>query len=264
MVLKKFKEFNELFQYKDLLTIWTQREIRIRYKQTFLGGAWAVLQPLALMVIFSIVFGYFVNVPTDGIPYPLFSYSALLPWTFFTTTITFASVSLISNMNLLTKVYFPREVFPIAALGAAFLDFVIASILFIFLMFIYRVDVSITILWFPVLVIMQVLLMLGISFFTSATIVFYRDVRFIVPLLLQIWLFLTPVVYPLSIVPEKFLPLYMLNPMAGLIDSYRRITIMGQAPQWNFLALNLIIILLIFIFGYILFKRVEHTFADII
>ncbi len=253
-----------LVQYKELLYVWTRREIQIRYKQSILGGAWAILQPLSLMIIFTAVFGYFVRVPTDGIPYPLFSYSALLPWTLFSTSISFAAPSLINNINLVTKIYFPREIFPAASTGAALFDYVVASSLFLVLMLIYKVPFGSTLVFLPIILVIQILLMLGISFIASAVIVRFRDIRFVVPLGLQLWMYSTPVVYPLSLVPERFHLWYMLNPMASLIDGYRRVTLFGQAPQWNYLGVAAIISAIIFILGYRFFKREEEWFADVI
>ena len=208
-----------LYQYRGLLWMWTFREVKVRYKQSLLGGAWAVLQPLSLMLIFTAIFGYFVKVPTDGVPYPIFSYSALLPWTFLATSISFAVPSMLNNMNLVTKIYFPREILPMASIGAAFLDYAIAFVLFVILMLAYQIPLRATLLLLPLLLVIQIILTLGISLIASAVIVFYRDVRFVVPLALQLWMYLSPVIYPVSSVPENWQALYMLNPMATLIDS---------------------------------------------
>lgn len=253
-----------LFQHHDLLLLWTMREIRVRYKQSLLGGAWAILQPLSLMVIFSVVFGYFVKVPTDGAPYPVFSYSALLPWTLFTTSISFAAPSLVSNMGLITKVYFPREILPFASVGAALLDYLIAAVLFIVLMLIYGVAIKASILFLPLLVAIQIILILGISLLTSAVTVIWRDVRYVVPLALQLLMYMSPVVYPLTLVPEQWRALYLLNPMSGLIENYRRITIYGLLPAWEMLIPSALIAIVTFVAGYVYFKRAEGTFADII
>ena len=259
-----FDNLRELYRYKELLWVWMMREISIRYKQSVLGALWAIIQPLSSMIIVSVIFGYFVKVPTDGAPYPIFFYSALLPWTFFSTSITFAVPSLINNLNLVTKIYFPREIFPIASIGAAFLDFLVASILFLALIILYRLPFNFMYIWLPLLIIIQILFTLGISFFASSIIVFYRDIRFIVPIGLQLWMYLSPVVYPVSTVPSKFQTIYMLNPMASIIDSYRRIILHGQPPQWNYLALGGIITFIIVILGYLSFKKHEPSFADII
>jgi lipopolysaccharide transport system permease protein len=253
----------ELYQFRGLLWVWSFREIRIRYKQSVLGGIWAVLQPLSTMLIFTLIFGFFVQVPTDGIPYPIFFYSALLPWTFFSSAVASAVPSLINNLNLVTKIYFPREILPIGAVMAAFVDFLIASLLFVVLIVIYRMPIHISILWLPILLVMQIFLTFGIGFLGAALIVSYRDLRFIIPLALQIWMYLSPVVYPLSLVPERFHFLYMLNPMAGVIDSYRRI-LLGKMPQWEYLVFEMVIIIALFFLGYLVFKRKEALFADVI
>ena len=257
------QNIQELYKFRGLLWVWSLREIRVRYKQSVLGGIWAILQPFSSMLIFTFIFGFIVKMPTDGIPYPVFFYSALLPWTFFSSSISFAVPSLISNINLVTKIYFPREILPIGAVAAAFLDFVIASLLYVVLLIIYKVPIQITILWLPVLLVMQILLTFGVSFLGAALIVSYRDIRFIIPLGLQLWMYLSPVVYPFSLVPERFKFLYMLNPMAGIIDSYRRI-LLGLTPQWEYLMVEQAIILFLFAFGYLFFKRKEASFADII
>jgi lipopolysaccharide transport system permease protein len=257
------QNIHELYKFSGLLWVWSLREIRVRYKQSILGGIWAILQPFSSMLIFTLVFGLLVKVPTDGMPYPVFFYSALLPWTFFSSSITFAVPSLINNINLVTKIYFPREIFPIGSVFAAFLDYAVASLLFFVLLVVYRVPITYSVLWLPVLLALQVLLTLGVSFLGAALIVFYRDFRFVVPLGLQLWMYLTPVVYPVSLVPDRFQFLYMLNPMAGIIDGYRRI-IQGMAPQWEYLAFEAVIIIILFFIGYSYFKRREASFADII
>jgi lipopolysaccharide transport system permease protein len=253
----------ELYQFRGLLWVWSFREIRIRYKQSVLGGIWAVLQPLSTMLIFTLIFGFFVQVPTDGIPYPIFFYSALLPWTFFSSSVASAVPSLINNLNLVTKIYFPREILPIGAIMAAFVDFLIAALLFVVLIVIYQIPITISILWLPILLVMQILLTCGIAFLGAALIVSYRDLRFIIPLALQIWMYLSPVVYPLSLVPDRFRFVYMLNPMAGIIDSYRRI-LLGKMPQWEYLVFEMVIIIALFFLGYLVFKRKEALFADVI
>lgn len=250
--------------HRELLWAWMLRDIRVRYKQSLLGAAWAVLQPLSIMAVFSLIFAYIVPVPTDGIPYPVFSYTALLPWTFFATAISFAVPSLVNNMSLVTKVYMPREIFPLAAVAGSFVDFLVASVVYIGLMVVYRMPVSITLLAVPVLLLIQVLLTLGVVLFAAALNVFYRDVRFLVPLGLQLWMYATPIIYPVSLVPEWLRPLYLLNPMTGLIEAYRAVALHGAWPDWASLAPAAGLSLLLFVFGYLYFKRVEWQFADII
>ncbi len=251
-------------QHRDLLLTWILREVKVRYKQSVIGILWAVLQPLALMLVFTAVFSVLARVPTGGIPYPVFSYSALLPWTFFSASITFGVPSLVNNMTLVTKIYFPREILPISSVAAAFLDMCVASALFAVMLAAYQVRISWVILWTPLLLLIQVTLSLGVVFLLSAVNVFYRDVRFVLPLLVQVWMYASPIVYPLSLVPERYRLLYMLNPMAGLMDSYRRVLVLRQAPAWGYVGLSAAVAVLAFVVGYAFFKRSEGAFADVI
>lgn len=253
-----------LFGYRYLLWMWTLREVRVRYKQSILGGAWAVLQPLSLAIIFTVVFSLFAHMPTEGVPYPLFAYTALLPWTFLATSISFAIPSLVNNMGLVTKARFPREILPVAVVIAAFVDFAIASTVFVLMMIVYRRPLHWTAIWVPILILVQVVLILGISLLGSAINVFFRDIRFIVPLGVQLWLYATPVIYPVSIVPPRLQVLYMLNPMAGLITSYRRAVLYGLHPVLRDLGLAVVVTVALCVIAYSFFKRVERRFADII
>ena len=253
-----------LFSYRELLLMWTIRELKIRYKQSFLGIAWAILQPLSLMLVFSFIFVYIIKVQPQGTPYPVFLYCALLPWIFFSSSISTAVPSLVNNINLVTKIYFPREILPITAVSASLIDFLIASIVFAGLLLFYRIPISVTVILTPFVLAVQIVLTLGLVFITSAANVFYRDIRFIIPLSLQLLMYATPVIYPISYVPERFLWLYMINPMAGIIESYRAIILEGAWPEWNYLASACGISLLVFICGYIYFKHVEWQFADLI
>ena len=253
----------QLVKHRELLGIWIGREIKIRYKQSFLGAAWAILQPLALMLVFTLVFSRFVQVPTNGIPYPVFSYTAVLPRTFFATAITFGVPSLISNMNLVTKTYFPREILPLGAIGASFVDFMVASSIFVVMLYIYGVQLTSFVLWVPALLLIQILLTIGIILLASAAIVFYRDVRFIVPVALQLWLYASPVIYPASVVPEYLQTLYSLNPMVGIIEGYRATLLYGQPPPSSIIYSAAISVFLV-VLGYFVFKRLEPSFADVI
>jgi lipopolysaccharide transport system permease protein len=253
-----------LWSFRELVWMWILRDIRVRYKQSLLGAAWAVLQPVALMIVFTVVFSIFARVPTDGAPYPIFSYTALLPWTLLATSISFGVTSLVNNMNLVTKVYFPREILPLSAIGASFVDFAIASFVYLGLMIFYRVPVHVTLLAVPVLLAVQIVLAAGVILFASAANVFYRDIRFVVPLAVQVWMYATPIIYPLSLVPERFRMVYMLNPMAGLIESYRAVALYGQWPDWSYLGIAAVVSMVVFGLGYAYFKRVEWQFADVI
>jgi lipopolysaccharide transport system permease protein len=255
-----------LYHFRELIGMWAFREIRVRYKQSLLGAAWAVLQPLALMLMFTFVFSQIARIETDQ-PYPIFSYTAVLPWTLFATSISFGVNSLINNMNLVTKTYFPREVLPLGVIGAALFDFLIASSIFVLLMIYYEVPVTIHFLWIPVLLIIQIFLMLGVILIGSALTVFYRDVRFIVPLGLQLWMYATPIIYPIKLVEENMPQLrtvYALNPMVGIVESYRDVILEGVPPNYTDLGIAAVISVILFIVAYIIFKRLEVLFNDLI
>lgn len=258
------KALTELLRYRDLLRLWTLREVQVRYKQSLLGVAWAILNPLALTAIFTLVFSRMVTVETGGIPYPIFAYTALVPWTFFATALGFGIPSLVNNMNLVTKIYFPREILPLASVGAAFVDFLMASVVFVGLMLVYHVYPTITSLWVIPLVALQIMLAAAIALIGSSVIVLFRDMRFLVPLVTQIWMYATPIIYPVELVPEHWRTLYFLNPMASIIDGYRRALLLGQAPQLDALAWSALETTALLVFGYIAFKRAEPVFADLI
>lgn len=247
-----------------MLITWTRREFRVRYSQSVLGVAWAILQPLALMVIFSLVFGYLLDVPTAGVPYPVFSYVGLLTWTFFANALTFAIPSLVNNMTLVSKIYFPREILPLSSILVCLADFMVAAALLIPLMLISGVRLHSTLAWLPLLVLIQITLSYGLSLIGAAVNVFFRDVRFIIPLALQIWMYASPVIYPVDAVPKPLRAVYFLNPMAVLIDSQRRVLLFGQAPDWGWLSLAAAISVASFVLGYRLFRHSESRFADVI
>lgn len=255
----------ELWRHRELLWLLTLREIKVRYKQTALGVAWAVLQPLSLMVVFTVFFSWFARIESDGIPYPLFSYAALLPWTFFSTSLSFAIPSLIANSHIITKIYFPREVIPLSAVLAALLDFLIASVAFVLLLVAYRVPPSWNLMYVVAIVVIQVLFTAGVSLLLSAFTVLYRDVRHTLPLVIQIWMFVTPILYPASVVPERWRVWYFsLNPMAAIIDGYRRAILQHQPPQLRYLLLAAAVSCLLVWAGYKYFKHLEREFADIV
>ena len=254
----------ELFTYRDLLWSLAVRDIKVRYRQTLLGVAWAILQPLAFMFVFTLVFAKFGKVSADGSPYALFSYTALVPWTFFTTGVTLAANSVAANINMVKKIYFPREVFPLGVVIGCFVDFLIAAALVAVLMIIYRVPVNVQFLWLPVLIAVEVAFLAAIALMVSALNVFYRDIKYLVPLAVQLGLFVTPVIYSASKVPAFLKPWYMLNPLAVVVDGMRRIVLHNQAPDLDALlrATGLVVVLSIAAYQY--FKRVEVKFADLI
>jgi len=253
----------DLWHYRDLLYILTARDIKVRYKQTLLGAAWAILQPLLTMLIFSVFFGKLAGLPSDNIPYPLFAYAGLLPWTFFSNAITNSGNSLVGNSNLVTKVYFPRMIIPIASVASGLLDFAIAFVLLIVLMFYYGVGLSLSMLMLPILVVLTSLLAIGFGMWMSALNVKYRDIRYALPFVVQLGLFATPIIYPASMVPEKWRIILFLNPMAGQIEAYRS-AFFDKPFDWASLAISTALTIAIFFYSAYSVRRMERSFADII
>ncbi|MDO8431271.1 MAG: ABC transporter permease [Candidatus Binatus sp.] len=252
-----------LWHYRELLLILAWRDIKVRYKQTLLGAAWAVLQPFLTMVVFVIFFGKLAGISSDGIPYPIFAYSALLPWMFFSNAVTNASNSLVESAGLITKVFFPRAVIPAAAILAGLLDFAIASLLLIAMMAWYRIWPGAALAMLPVLVALTIAAAFAVGLWLSALNVKYRDVRYAIPFLVQIWLFLTPVIYPVSIVPAKWRWLLALNPMAGTIEGYRS-ALLGKPFAWTELAISATATIVFLLYATYTFSRMEGQFADMI
>ena len=240
----------------------TMRDIRIRYKQSLLGIAWAMFTPLAMMLIFTFVFSRYVRFETGNIPYSIFAYCGLLPWTFFAGGLTNAIGSLVSNSSLVTKIYFPREVFPLSSILARFVDFCIASIILVGLMFFYKVPVHSTVLLVPAIVLLQIILMVGLGLILSMANLFFRDVKIIFEVVILLWMFITPVIYPMKAIGTKFQWILLLNPMAPIINSYRRLILEGRLPEINQLMYSIVISLILFIAGAYLFHKSEHLFAE--
>lgn len=255
---------NRLAGYRELLWLWTLREIRARHRQSVLGFGWVILQPFVQMVVISVIFGSFLRLPTGDVPYPVFAYVALLPWNFFSGSVTGAVSSVINGMELVTKTYFPREILPLSVIASRFADLVVASIVLVGLLIWYRIPASPAWLFVIVLLLIQTVLAIGVGLIGSAVSVFVRDVSIAMPLVMQIWLFATPVMYPLSIVPQRWLPLYMLNPMAGIIHSYRVVILEGRLPEWHFVAYPAAVAIVLCASGYIYFKQIEMHMADVI
>ena len=253
-----------IFKYRDLLISWTYRTIRVRYQQSILGGLWAVIVPIAQTVIFGIIFTYFIPVDTGGIPYLVFSYTAMVPWTFFSSSITDMLDSLVGNINLVSKIYFPREILPFSYLLARFLDFLIAFSLLVILMLYYHMPSNILgWLFLPLILLIQIALSLGLGLIAAALNVFYRDVRPLFVLGLQIWFYATPIIYPVSAVPPQLRIIYYLNPMAGVIEAYRTVLLYKELPN-PVLLLSAVVSLLVLLIGFWFFKRVEFQFADVV
>lgn len=253
----------DIWQYRDLLYILTMRDIKVRYKQTVLGALWAIIQPLFAMLIFTLFFGRLAGMPSDGIPYPLFAYAALLPWTFFANAVTGSGNSLVGNANLITKIYFPRMIIPIASVASGLLDFFIAFGLLVFLMFYYAVGLSINILMLPVLVVLTSFLAIGIGMWVSALTVKFRDIRYALPFLIQLGMFATPIIYPSSLVPEKWRWLLSLNPLTGQIEAYRS-AFFGRPFDWVSLGISAVLTTAILFYAAYTFRRMEKSFADLI
>jgi lipopolysaccharide transport system permease protein len=254
----------ELYIKKELIIAWTYRIIRGRYQQSILGGLWAIIQPAASTVIFSIIFTFFVPVNTGGIPYIVFSYTAMVPWTFFSSSILDMVDSLVGNMNLVSKIYFPREILPISYLLARFVDFLIAFSLLVLLMLIYRVPIYLPgWLFLPVILLTQASLSIGLGLVGGAMNVFYRDARPIFTLGMQIWFYASPIIYPVSSVPPQFRNIYYLNPMAGVIEAYRAVLLHQELPGIYF-SISASVAIIVLLVGYWLFKRIEFNFADVI
>ncbi len=259
-----FETFRNGWRRRDLILSFAMRDIKARYKQTALGAAWAVLQPLSMMLVFTAVFSLFAKIPSDGIPYPVFAYSGLLFWIYFASVLNGGTVAMVANSPLIRKIYFPRETLLIAVIIAGSLDLAIASMLFAVLLAYYKIKVTLTILWVIPLLLLQMLFSLGLVSLFSAIHVNFRDIGHGLPLLSQLWMFATPVAYPLSVVPKWILPIYMLNPMTPIIDGYRRAILHGQPPDFGALSVAAILIVVCCGVALTVFKRAEGTFADVI
>ncbi len=258
------KSISELWIYRELLVALTLREIRVRYKQTFLGATWAILQPAALTIIFTLIFGLILKVNSGTVPYPIFAYSALLPWTFFSTAVTFGSMSVVNNSGLVTKVYFPRAILPLSAVGAAFFDFIMASIVIIPLFVIFKIVPTVMIIYLLVLIPSLLIFTIGVVMFLSAINVLFRDIKFVIPLLLQVWFYLTPIIYSQNQIPQKYQIYFLLNPLTAQIESFRKILVLGEAPNTMHILYSVLFSLVIFIAGYSFFRIKERVFADVI
>lgn len=257
-------QLGALWEYRELLYFLAWRDMKVRYKQTVLGAAWAVIQPFCTMVVFSIFFGYLGKIPSDGIPYPVFAYCALLPWSLFAHALTESSNSLVNNQSLITKVYFPRLIVPIAPLFVGLVDFGIAFVVLIGMMLFYGIVPGITALATPVFVLLAVLTALAVGMWLSALNVQYRDVRYTIPFLTQLWLFATPVAYPSSLLPEPWRSLYGLNPMAGVVEGFRWALLGSTKAPGPLIAVSVGAVLVLLIGGLLYFTRMERTFADIV
>ncbi len=256
-------DFRELLQYHELLYFFTWRDVKVRYKQTGLGFAWAIIQPLFMMVVFSIFFGALAKIPSEGIPYPLFNFAALLPWTLFAEGLTRSTTSMITNANIMTKVYFPRLLMPISGVLSPLVDFAAAFSILIIIMVYYGFVPTLNIVFLPLLIIFAVMASLSVGLWLSALNVKYRDFQYTVPFIIQFWLFASPVVYPSTLLPESIRWLYGLNPMAGVIEGFRW-ALLGTAAPSLMIFISLLIVIILLVSGLFYFRRMEQYFADIV
>jgi lipopolysaccharide transport system permease protein len=260
-----FVRMRELWEYRELIYFLMWRDIKVRYKQTALGAAWAILQPFFTMVVFSLFFGRLAKVPSDGIPYPIFAYAALVPWTFFAHALTMSSNSLVTSANLVKKVYFPRLALPLSTVFAGAVDFAIAFAVLLLMMLYYGIVPTMNVVWLPFFVLLAAVTSLGVGLWLSAVNVKFRDVRHTLPFITQFWLFATPIAYPSSLLSEPWRTVYGLNPMVGVVEGFRWALLGTQAGSPGFMILvSSLAALAILIGGVIYFERMEKIFADII
>ena len=257
-------KLRELWEFRELVYFFAWRDIKVRYKQTVMGVLWAIIQPFLTMVIFSLFFGRLANVPSDGVPYPVFSYTGLVPWTFFANALSQASNSLVVNANMVKKIYFPRLALPIATVLAGVIDFVLAFIVLLGIMFYYHMVPTINVIWLPFFSLLALVTSIGVSLWLSAMNVQFRDVRYTIPFLTQTWLFLTPIAYPSSSIPQPWQTLYGLNPMAGVVDGFRWALLGTSAPPGAMTAVSTVVALVLLVTGAFYFRRMEQSFADVL
>jgi lipopolysaccharide transport system permease protein len=259
-----FQDLAKLRQYGDLIYTLSAHRIKVRYKQSVLGIVWALLQPLAMMLIFTFIFSFIARMPSEGAPYAIFAFTALLPWNYFSSAVVNATNSLVSHSQFVTKVYFPREILPVTYVVAALFDFLVALTLLVALMIYYHVPPTVNLFYTVPIVLVLTCFALAMSFLFSATQVRFRDIGVAVPLLLQLWLFATPVIYPLAAIPGRLRSFYVLNPMVGVIENFRQVVLRGAAPEFKSLALSALISTVLLVGSYVYFKHIEATMADVI
>jgi lipopolysaccharide transport system permease protein len=257
-------DFAELWQYRELLVFYAFRDIKVRYKQTFMGASWAILQPVMTMVVFSIFFGKLAGVPSDGLPYPVFAFCGLLPWQLFAFALTHSSNSLVQNAHLLTKVYFPRLIIPFSSVIVGLVDFVIAFVVLVGIMFYYDIIPGWALITLPLFVLLAIAAALSVGLWLSVLNVKYRDVRYTIPFLAQFWLFVTPVAYSSSLVPSKWQAVYAINPMVGVVEGFRWALLGKSAPPGALLIVSVAATAILLAGGLFYFARMEKTFPDII
>jgi len=257
-----FVLIKEVFKYRELLLNLAARDIKVRYKQAFLGMAWAMFTPLAMMFIFTFVFSKIAKVSTGNIPYPVFAYCGILPWTFFAGSLSTATSSLVANAGLITKIYFPREIFPLSVIISKFIDFSIASLILFGLMFFYGFPLHLTIIYAPLIFVIQLVLMIGLSFLLSVGHLFFRDTKYIFDMVIILWMFVTSVIYPINTDSPLLQKILMLNPMTPILDAYRSLILKNELPAIGPLALAAILSIIVLFAGAIIFRKTEHLFAE--
>ena len=257
-------KLSELWTYRELLYFLVWRDVKVRYKQTVIGIGWTILQPLTTMLIFTMIFGNFAKVPSDGVPYPVFVYTALLPWNLFAGALSRCTLSLVGNANLITKVYFPRLIVPASAVISGIIDFAIAFVFLLGIMLWFNIVPTWDAIALPIFLLLTLITALAVGLWLSALNVRYRDVGHTIPFLIQVWMFLSPVAYPASLVPEKWRLLYSLNPMAGVIEGFRWALVGKESPAFELIAVSTAVVVALLLGGLVYFKRMERTFADVI
>jgi lipopolysaccharide transport system permease protein len=256
--------FGELWEYRELLYFFVWRDIKIRYKQTAIGAAWAVLQPFLTMLVFSLFFGKLAHIPSEGLPYPIFYYSALLPWMYFSAALQNATNTIVENQRLITKVYFPRLALPLSSVLSGLIDFGISFLMFLGIMLYYGMRPTAAALWLPAFIFLAVLTALGVGLWLAALNAIYRDVRYVLPFLVQFWMFASPVAYPSSLVPGKWRWLYGLNPMAGVIDGFRWSLAGHGDPPGRLVFISAGVVTLVLLSGVAYFQKMETTIVDVV
>lgn len=257
-------ELGELWRYRELLYFLVWRDVKVRYKQTVLGVGWAILQPVATMIVFSLFFGGLAGVPSDGVPYPVFSFAALVPWTFFAQGLLQSANSLVTNQNLITKVWFPRLAIPVSAVLAGAVDFALAFLVLLGLMLFYGITPTAQVVWLPLLLLLALISSMGVGLWLSALNVQFRDVRYLVPFITQLWLFATPIAYPGSLLEEPWRTLYGINPMAGVVEGFRWALLGTDTAPGPMIAVSTAVALALLASGALYFRRTERTFADVV
>ena len=255
-------DWAELYRYRELLFFLTWRDILVRYKQTVLGVAWSVLQPVFMMVVFTVIFGRLAKIDSEGLPYAVYVYAGLLPWTFFSNAVSLSGLSLVNQQALLTKIYFPRLFVPTSSVGAGLVDLAISFLVYGVILAVYGIVPSAGVIWLPLLVVLTVLAALGFGYTLAALTVSYRDFRFLVPFMMQAMMYISPVVYPVTLVPERYHWLLALNPMTGIIGAFRS-AVLGTPWNPTTLIVSTLVTLVLFVFGLFFFRRTERRFADI-